>query len=81
MEDFLGFNIYKSDSDTYHLSQPKLINQIVSDLLLSKYNATPRNTPSLNTDIMGKYQDADNFYQQFHCCSVIGNTNYSEKST
>ena len=33
-EDFLGFNKDKYNSDTYHLSQPQLINQILSNLIL-----------------------------------------------
>ena len=35
IKDFLRVNIDKLDSDTYHISQPKLINQIVSDMGLS----------------------------------------------
>ena len=35
IDDFLGVNTDKADSDTYHISQPKLINQIVSVMGLS----------------------------------------------
>ena len=32
IEDFLGVNIDKVDSGTYHLAQPQIINQIVFNL-------------------------------------------------
>ena len=32
IQDFLGFNIYKVGSETYHLSQKQLTNQIISNL-------------------------------------------------
>ena len=51
IEDFLGFNIYKVDSDTYHLLHQKLINQIVSDMVLSNSDATPKT----NQDLTKKY--------------------------
>ena len=80
MEDFLGFNIYKSDSDTYHLSQPKLINQIVSDLGLSNYDTNPKTTAALATNILGNFQDTEKFDQHFHYRSFIGKLNYLENS-
>ena len=66
IKDFLGVNIYKVYSDTYHLSHPQLINQIVSDLALSKFDATPSTTSALTTNILGKYQDVEKLNQQFH---------------
>ena len=65
MEDFLGFNIYKSDSDTYHLSQPKLINQILYNVGLSKFDTSPRTTPSLTIKILVKYLYAENLINTF----------------
>ena len=47
------------DIETYHLSHPQLIKKIVSDLGLSKYDKSPRTTPSLTTNIMGTFQDAE----------------------
>ena len=76
IEDFIGVNIDKMDSDTYHLSQPKIINQIVFDLVLSKYNVTPRNTPDLTTNILGKCQDAEKLDQRFQYHSVIVKLKY-----
>ena len=60
IEDFLGVNIYKVDSDSYHLSHQELINQIVSDMGLSKYNTTTRTTSALTKNILVKCQYAGN---------------------
>ena len=76
IEDLLGVNIYKVDSETYHISQPQLINQIVSYLGLSKSNVTPRTTTALATNILINFQDAEKLDQHFHYCSVIGKLNY-----
>ena len=78
---FLGVNIDKIYSETYHMSQTQLTNQIVSNLGLSKSDATPRDTPSLTTNILGKVQDAKKSDQHFHYCRVIGKLKYFEKST
>ena len=65
IKDFMGVNIDKVYSDTYHLAHPQLINQKVSDLVLSKFNVTPSTTPSLTTNIMEKYQDVENSTNAF----------------
>ena len=58
IEYFMGVNIDKVDSDTYHLSQPQLINQIVSDLGLLNPDETLRTTPSLTKNILCIFHDA-----------------------
>ena len=58
IEYFLGVNIDKVDSDTYHLSQPQLINQIVSDLGLLNPDETLRTTPSIIKNILCIFHDA-----------------------
>ena len=60
IEYFMGVNTDKVVSETYHLSRPHIIDQIVSDLGLSKSDATPRTTPDLTKNIPGKYQDVEN---------------------
>ena len=72
IEDLLGFNIDSLYSDTYHLSHLQLVNQILSDLVLSHPDVTPRNTPALTTNILGAFEVAENFDQQFHYHKVIG---------
>ena len=53
IEDFLRVKIYKVDSETYHMSQLQLINQIVPDLVLSDYEGTLSTTPDLTTNKLG----------------------------
>ena len=76
IEDFLGVNIDKAGSNTYHLSHPQLINQILSDLRLSQSDETPRNKPALTTKILGTCKEEEYFDQQFHYRRVMGNINY-----
>ena len=73
--DLLGVNIDKVNSETYHLSQSKLINQIVSNMGLSNSDTTPRTSPAVATNILSKYQDVEKSNQHFHYCIVIGKLN------
>ena len=81
IEDFLGVNIDKAGSNTYHLSHPQLINQILSDLVFSYTNTTPSTKPDLATNILGYFQGEEKFDQHFHYCRVIGNLIYLENIT
>ena len=81
IEDFLGVNIDKVDSETYHLSQPQPIKKFLSDLGLSKSDRNPRTTPSLASNILGNYQYVVKIDQQFHYCSIIDKLNYLGKNT
>ena len=58
------------------MSQPQIIDQIVSDMGLSKANTTPGTTPSFTTNLLVKFQDAENFDQNILCRSFIGKLNY-----
>ena len=75
IEDFLGFNVEKLDSETYHLSQPHIIKQILSDLGLLKYYATPRNDLALTTNMLKIFHNTEFFDQHLHHRSVIGKLN------
>ena len=76
IEEFLGVKIYKVDINTYHLSHPQLINQIVSYLGLSQSVKTPRTMPSHTTSIQRTCQVVEKFDQQFHYQNFIGNLEY-----
>ena len=56
IEDFLVVNLDKVYSETYYMPQTQLINQILSDLGFSHYDATPRTTPVLTKNILGTCQ-------------------------
>ena len=55
IENFLWVHIDKVYIETYHISHTQLINQIISNLVLSKSNATSSNNPTLTKIILGKY--------------------------
>ena len=79
LEDFLGVNIDKVDEETYHLSQPQLIDSVLKDLRLDGDNVSTRKTPAMSTKVIGSYPDSPAFDQHFHYRSVIGKLNYLEK--
>ena len=81
MEYFLGMNIEKTAPDTYHLSQPHLIEQILKDLRLLSDDVAVKDTPSCTSKIIGSYPESKPFDGHFNYRSVIGKLNYLEKST
>jgi hypothetical protein len=81
LEDFLGVNIEKTLEGAYHLSQPQLIEQILSNLKLQGENIKIRDTPATSTAVLLAFLDSENHDQHFHYCSVIGKLNYLEKCT
>jgi hypothetical protein len=81
IEDFLGVNIEKIDDDTYHLSQPHLIDQIIQDLHLDQDSTVIKGTPASSTNVINAYTSSEPFDEHFHYRSVIGKLNYLEKSS
>ena len=79
IEDFLGVNIDKVDEDTFHLSQPHLIDQILRDLNLDGENVQTKVTPAPMSHVLGSHKDSPTFDGHFHYRSVIGKLNYLEK--
>ena len=81
LEDFLGVNIERTSEGGFHLSQPQLIEQILTDLNLLGENVKIRDTPALSTAVLSEFPDSVDHDQHFHYRSVIGKLNYLEKST
>jgi len=79
IEDFLGVNIGRVDDDTYHLSQPYLIDQILCDLNLDGENVQTKETLSPLSRVLGAHKSSPKFDGHFHCQSVIGKLNCLEK--
>jgi len=79
IEDFLGVNIDQVDDETFHLSQPHLIEQILRDLNLNGENAQAKETPSPMSRALGAHESSPVFYGHFHYRSVLGKLNYPEK--
>ena len=55
----LRVNIDQVYRNTYHLSQPQLLNKIVSNLGLSQTEATISTMPALTTNTLGKFQGTE----------------------
>jgi hypothetical protein len=77
--DFLGINIERINDQSYHLSQPQLIDQIIHDLHLDQDNVTAKPTPAVATTILGAHQHTPAFDNHFHYRSVIGKLNHLER--
>ena len=76
IEDFLGVNIEALGDGKFHLTQPKLIDQILKDLILDLPNATPRSTPSPESAVLGELPDSEPFNRHFHHWSILGKLYY-----
>ena len=81
LEDFLGVNITEAPEGGYHLTQPQLIKQILTDLNLQGEDVKIRDTPALSTMVLSEFPESENHDQHFHYRSVIGKLNYLEKCT
>ena len=81
IEDFLVVNLDKVYSEKYYMPQTQLIDQILSDLVLSKSDAPPRTNTGIITNTLVTCQDVKKIDQHFHYRSIIGNLNLMEKST
>ena len=79
LKDYLGVDIERSGNEV-HLSQPKLINQILQDL---NFNESTKSvpTPALISQVLlaCKHEPEHNAHWNYR--SVIGKLNYLEKST
>jgi hypothetical protein len=72
LEDFLGINIDRRADDSYNLSQPQLIDQIIRDLHLDQDNVTTKPTPAVSNKILGAHPQSPAFDNQFHYRRIIG---------
>jgi hypothetical protein len=81
LSDFVGVNITRNDNGMITLSQPKLIEQILSDMRLTENNVKTKNIPMKSTDILRRHQDSEPFDENFHYRSIIGKLNYLEKGS
>jgi hypothetical protein len=76
LTDFLGVNIDRREDGTIKLSQPKLIDQVISDLHLEQENATTKATPMASSRLLSRHEDSRPFDNHFNYRSVIGKLHY-----
>jgi hypothetical protein len=81
ISDFLGVRIQRMDNDTFELTQPHLIEQILSDLRLTTDNVATKDTPAASSRLLRRHLEEPAFDGHFDYRSVIGKLNYLEKST
>ena len=81
IQDFLGVNISMKKDGTIHLTQPHLVDQIISDLGLSQDNVRVKSTPAMSSNILRRDEDGEDFDKSFNYRSVVGKLNYLEKGT
>lgn len=81
LADFLGVNIQRKEDGTIHMTQPHLIEQILSDLRMSDKSVKPRSTPAASSKVLTRHSQSPNFDGSFNYRSVIGKLNYLEKAT
>jgi Reverse transcriptase (RNA-dependent DNA polymerase) len=79
VSDFLGVKIHRNiEQRQYTLTQPHLIQSILSDLGL-KENSKPRDVPALSSAILQRHLDKPPHDESWHYRSVIGKLYYLEK--
>ena len=81
LQDFLGVNIDRKPDGTIHLTQPHLIDQIITDLRLNDDNVKTKSTPTSSSKLLTRHSDSPSFDNSFHYRSVIGKLNYLEKAS
>ncbi len=78
---YLGIKVTKLPDGTITLSQPHLIDAILTDLYLQSARTTERSTPALSSILLHRDSKGVPFDKSFHYRSVIGKLNFLEKST
>lgn len=81
LADFLGVNIDLKMDGTIHLTQPNLIQQILTDLRLGGKEVKPKTTPAASSKLLTRHTTSKPFDKSFDFRSIIGKLNYLEKAT
>ena len=81
LDDFIGVNIEKRSDGTFHLSQHRLIEQILNDMRLSSTNVNAKQTPAMVSKNLRRNTHSDDFDGHFDYRSIIGKLNFLTSST
>jgi hypothetical protein len=81
LTDFLGVNIHIREDDTIHMSQPRLIDQVIEDLRMTGDDVATKDIPMSSSRTLTKHANTQPFDNSFHYRSVIGKLNYIEKGS
>ena len=77
--DFLGVNV-RQEGNSFHLTQPKLIESILQDLSLQDESHT-KDIPMASSVLLSRHKDSKDFDHHFNYRRVIGKLNFLEQST
>src|SRR5210317_790954 len=80
IQDFLGVHIERKKDGTVHLTQPHLIDQILSDLNIQE-NTKEKTIPAACSKLLSRHSDSPDFDGAFNYRSIVGKLNYLEKAT
>ena len=78
ISDFLGVQIQR-EGDAFHLSQPHLISDILTELRLNDENTVTKSTPIASSKQLLRHVDSPPFDAHFDYRRIIGKLNYLEK--
>ena len=81
IQDFLGVNIKKRKDNTYNLTQPHLVDQILKELNMSNDNVKCKSTPAMVSQLLKRDESGNPHDMSFHYRSIIGKLHYLEKGT
>lgn len=79
ISDFLGVQIDRVNHNTFNLSQPHLINDVIKELRLDGKNVAIKKTTGASSKTLCRHLDAPPFDDHFNYRRVIGQLNYLEK--
>ena len=79
--DFLGVKIERKGEAEYILSQPQIIDQIISGLQLDKQASSTKDIPMKSSAILDKGDGQPAFDGHFHYQSIIGKLRYLKKGS
>eukprot|EP00980_Cylindrotheca_fusiformis_P019196 scaffold6521_cov93-Cylindrotheca_fusiformis.AAC.4 len=81
LKDYLGVDVDRRMDGTIHLSQPKLIAQILGDVFFNERTKEGKENPALIGQTLQKSLDEDEHDKTWSYRSIIGKLNFLEKST
>ena len=77
--DFLGVNIQR-EGESFHLTQPKLIDSILEDLHL-KEDSHIKDIPMASSKLLSRHKESKDFDHHSNYGRVVGKLNFLEQST
>jgi hypothetical protein len=79
ISDFLGVQIDRVNENTFNLSQPHLINDVIKEFCLDGQNMAIRRTTGASSKTLCRHLDSPPFDDHFYYHWVAGQLNYLEK--